>query len=251
MRPARLALLAGLLGAATIAPALAQEQALPHPRWSFAGIFGTYDRAAAQRGLQVYQEVCANCHSLNLAYYRDLAGIGLSADQIKAIAAAVTVPTIGDDGQPAERPAEPQDHFRKPFPNEKAARAAMNGALPPDLSDIVKAREGGADYVYAIPTGYADPPAGMTMGDGMNYNTYFPGHQIAMPQPLHDGQVTYADGTKASIEQETHDVVTFLAYVANPEMEQRHRIGVKIVLFFLLLTGLTYAMKRKLWADVH
>jgi ubiquinol-cytochrome c reductase cytochrome c1 subunit len=251
MRPAGLALLAVLLGAASVAPAPAEEAALPHPRWSFAGIFGTYDRAAAQRGLQVYQEVCANCHSLGLAFYRDLAGIGLSAEQITAIAAGVTVPAIGDDGQPAERPGEPQDHFRKPFANEKAARAAMNGALPPDLSDIVKAREGGADYVYAILTGYADPPAGMKMGEGMNYNTCFPGHQIAMPQPLHDGQVTYADATKASIEQEAHDVVTFLAYVANPELEQRHRIGVKMVLFLVLLTGLTYAVKRKLWADVH
>jgi ubiquinol-cytochrome c reductase cytochrome c1 subunit len=251
MRPVRIAVLAALLGLAGIVPADAQEEALPHQHWSFSGLFGTYDRAAAQRGLQVYLEVCANCHSLNLAYYRDLAGIGLSAEQIKAIAAGVQVPAVGDDGQPTQRPGVPQDHFRKPFANELAARAALNGALPPDLSDIDKAREGGADYVYGILTGFTDPPPGMKMGEGMNYDVYFPGHQIAMPPPLHDGQVTYADGTKASIEQEAHDVVTFLAYVANPELEQRHRIGVKMVLFLLLLTGLTYAVKRKLWADVH
>jgi ubiquinol-cytochrome c reductase cytochrome c1 subunit len=251
MRPARLALLAVLLGLAGSVPALAQDQSLPHPRWSFSGMFGTYDRAAAQRGLQVYLEVCSTCHSLNLGYYRDLSGIGLSADQIKAVAAGVTLPTIGDDGQPTERPGVPQDRFKRPFANELAARAALNGALPPDLTDIVKAREGGADYIYGILTGFSDPPAGMKLGDGMNYNTYFPGHQIAMPQPLHDAQVTYADATKASIEQEAHDVVTFLAYMANPELEQRHRIGVQMVLFFLLLTGLTYAVKRKLWADVH
>ncbi len=241
--------LAVLLAAA---PARAQEQEkLPHPGWSFDGPFGTFDRAAAQRGFQVYLEVCANCHSLKEAYYRNLDGIGLSEAQIKAIAASVSVPTIGDDGQPAERPALPSDHFRSPYPNEKAARAALNGALPPDLSVIVKAREGGPDYVYGVLTGYADPPAGMKMGDGMNYNKAFPGHQIAMPQPLHDDQVTYADGTKATIDQEAHDVVTFLTYIANPEMETRKRTGVKIMIFLALLTGVTYAVKRKVWSDVH
>ena len=224
---------------------------LPPHDWSFSGIFGTFDRAAAQRGFQVYNEVCSNCHSLKEAYYRDLAGIGLSDDEIKAIAASKTVPTIGPDGQPAERPALPSDHFKSPFPNELAARAAMNGALPPDQSVIEKAREGGATYIYDLLNGYSDPPAGMKIGDGLNYNKYFPGHQIAMPKPLSDGQVTYADGTKATAEQEAADITTFLTYIANPEMEQRKQIGIKIVLFLILLTCLTYAVKRKIWASVH
>jgi ubiquinol-cytochrome c reductase cytochrome c1 subunit len=242
-----------LVAAALVAlagPAFAEES-LPHQKWSFAGVFGTFDRAAAQRGFQVYKEICANCHSVQHAYYRDLAGIGLTDAQIKAIAATITVPTIGEDGQPAERPALPSDHFRSPFPNEQAARAALNGALPPDLSVITKAREGGPDYVYGVLTGYGEPPAGMQLGAGMNYNKVFPGHQIAMPPPLQDDSVTYADGTKATVAQEAHDVVTFLTYISNPEMEERKRLGVKVLIFLVLLTGVTYAVKRKVWADVH
>ena len=242
------ALLLGLLAV----PALAQETAeLPHQKWSFSGPFGTFDRAAAQRGYQVYKEVCSNCHSLRHAFYRDLSGIGLSEEQIKATAASVTVPTLDDSGQPAERPGLPADHFRSPFPNDLAARAANNGALPPDLSLIVKAREGGADYVYALLNGYGEPPAGMTMGNGMNYNKYFPGNQIGMPQPLTDGRVDYTDGTKDTLSQEAHDVVTFLAYISSPETEQRKRLGVRMVLFLVVMTGLTYAVKRKIWADVE
>ena len=243
--------LAALLALAVAGPALAQEESLPHQNWSFSGPFGTFDRAAAQRGFEIYKNVCANCHSMKQAYYRNLTGIGLSDDDVKAIAAGISVPTIGDDGQPAERPATPADHFKSPFPNELAARAALNGALPPDLSVITKAREGGADYVYGILTGYGDPPATMKMGEGMYYDKMYPGHQIAMPQPLHDDAVTYTDGTKPTTEQEAHDVVTFLAYISNPEMEQRKRMGVKVTLFLVLLTGLTYAVKRKVWADVH
>jgi ubiquinol-cytochrome c reductase cytochrome c1 subunit len=243
--------LAALLALAVAGPALAQEESLPHQNWSFSGPFGTFDRAAAQRGFEIYKNVCANCHSMKQAYYRNLTGIGLSDDDVKAIAAGISVPTIGDDGQPAERPATPADHFKSPFPNELAARAALNGALPPDLSVITKAREGGADYVYGILTGYGEPPATMKMGEGMYYDKMYPGHQIAMPQPLHDDAVTYTDGTKPTTEQEAHDVVTFLAYISNPEMEQRKRMGVKVTLFLVLLTGLTYAVKRKVWADVH
>jgi len=254
MRRARIAIFAAVFGALAATSAAAQ-QAEPAPyvkqNWSFDGAFGTFDRAAAQRGYQVYKEVCANCHAMKEGYYRDLAGIGLSEAQIAATAASVTVPSIGDDGQPAERPGLPSDHFRSPFPNELAARAAMNGAYPPDLSVIEKARAGGPDYLYALLTGYGDPPAGMKMAEGMNYNKYFPGNQITMPQVLHDGQVTYADGTTASVEQMSRDVVTFLAYIANPEMEARKRMGVKVVLFLIFLTGLTYAVKRKVWADVE
>jgi ubiquinol-cytochrome c reductase cytochrome c1 subunit len=225
---------------------------LPNINWSFNGPFGTYDRASEQRGLQVWQAVCNNCHSMKEAYYRNLEGIGLSPEQVKAFAQAITVSGGTDDaGQPIERPALPADHFRSPFPNDKAARAANNGALPPDHSLIEKAREGGATYIYALLTGYRDPPAGMKMGDGMNYNIYFEGRQIAMAPPLHDQGVTFADGTPATVDQQAHDVSTFLTYMANPEMEQRKRMGVRIVLFLAGMTVVTYAVKRKIWADIH
>ena len=250
--------LGAVLGAGTLllglTPAAAQEDAVPPPAqsWSFNGPFGTYDRASEQRGFQVYKEVCSNCHSMKLMSYRNLEGIGLDPAQVRAIAASVEVPGgTNDSGDPIQRPGLPSDTFRSPFPNDKAARAANNGALPPDQSDLLKAREGGADYIDAILTGYRDPPAGVKVPDGTYYNTYFPGHAIHMPPPLSDGQVTYADGTKASVDQMAHDVTTFLAYVSYPEMEQRKRLGVKMVLFLALMSGLTYAVKRKIWANVH
>lgn len=253
MRTLRRALSGAALAAALfVAPARAadEEAALPSVNWSFSGLFGTIDRAAAQRGFQVYDTVCSNCHSLKQAYYRDLMGLGLTEEQVKAIAAGKTVPDIDEAGQPTERPALPSDHFRSPFPNDKAARAVNNGGLPPDLSVITKAREGGADYVYAILTGYTDPPPGFHLMAGSNYNKYFPGNQIAMLQPLQDGMVDYTDATNPSLDQEARDVVTFLTFIANPELEQRHRMGVRVVLFLLFLTGLSYAVKRKLWAGV-
>ncbi len=230
------------------------QESVPPPKqsWSFGGLFGSYDLAAAQRGFQIYSEVCSNCHSMKLMFYRNLSGIGLSPDQIKAVAAAVQVPAgLNDQGEPIEGPGTPASHFRSPFANEQAARAANNGALPPDLSLIVNAREGGPDYVYGILTGYADPPPDFKMQAGMNYNEYFPGHQIAMPQPLHDGQVTYTGGTPNSISQEAHDVVTFLSWAANPELVERKQMGIRAVLFLTLMTGLTYAVKRKVWSNVH
>jgi ubiquinol-cytochrome c reductase cytochrome c1 subunit len=253
MRALHLLAVAMLAGAAT-SPAWAQAEAPTPPpqRWSFDGPFGAFDLAAAQRGFQVYSEVCSTCHSIQYLHYRDLAGIGLTAEQIKAVAAAVTVPQGTDDqGAPKDGPATPADQFRSPFPNDKAARATLNGALPPDLSLIVNAREGHADYVYGILTGYADPPPDMQMQDGMSYNRYYNGHQIGMPPPLSEGRVTYADGTPATVEQMARDVVTFLDWAANPEMVQRKQMGWRWVLFFLIMTGLTYAVKRKVWADVH
>jgi ubiquinol-cytochrome c reductase cytochrome c1 subunit len=251
MRFRTLAMVGLALASFAAAPAFAAEELeLPEQSWSFDGPFGTFDKASAQRGFQIYKEVCSNCHSMKQLYYRNLSGIGLSEDQIKAIAASVTVPTIGDDGQPTERPGLPSDHFKSPYPNDKAARAALNGALPPDQSVIEKAREGGADYIYDLMTGYADPPAGMKMADGMNYNKWFNGHQIAMAQPLVDGRVDYADGTKPTLQQEAKDVATFLTYVANPEMEERKRMGVKVVLFLALMSCLTYVVKRQIWSDV-
>jgi ubiquinol-cytochrome c reductase cytochrome c1 subunit len=251
MRFAALVLAGVLMGAGAAA---AQEETikLPQQDFSFNGPFGTFDRAAAQRGFQVYKEVCSACHSMKELYYRNLEGIGLTPDQVKAVAASVTVPgELDDQGQPTTRPGLPADHFRSPFPNDLAARAANNGSLPPDQSVLEKAREDGANYIFDLMNGYRDAPAGVKVGDGLYYNLYFPGHQIGMPQPLHDGQVTYSDGTPATVEQMSRDVVTFLTYVANPEMEQRKRMGVRIVLFLIGMTCITYAVKRKVWADVH
>ena len=252
MRALRSLLFAALFGLVAAGPALAQDTTpLPNEHWSFGGLFGGLDQAAAQRGFWVYFNVCSNCHSMHQLHYRDLAGIGLTPAQIKAIAASVTVPLgIDDKGQPATGPGLPASEFRSPFPNKAAAKAVF-GVAPPDLSLIVNGRSGGADYVYGILTGFVKPPPGFKVPSGRYYNAYFPGHVIAMPPPLHPGLVTYADGVKATVPQMAHDVVTFLYWAANPEEVARKQMGVRVVLFLLLLTGLTYAMKRKLWAKVH
>jgi len=248
-------LLAGLGSGLAPAPARAagEAPAPPNVRFSFDGIFGHFDYGAIQRGFAVYKQVCANCHAMHLLSYRNLRDIGLTEQQVASIAGSYQVQDgPNDEGQMFERPARPADRFKSPFANERAARAANNGAYPPDLSVIAKAREGGADYLHALLTGYEDPPAGMTMMAGMNYNRYFPGHQIAMAAPLtSDGQVEYADGTKATVDQMSKDVSAFLQWAAEPEMEQRKAMGVKIVLFLTILGGLAYAVKRKVWADVH
>jgi ubiquinol-cytochrome c reductase cytochrome c1 subunit len=247
-----LALAAGLLAAAPAAYAAEGEVHIPDGNFSFQGVFGTFDRAAAQRGFQVYKEVCASCHAMKQLSYRNLRELGLSEAEVRAIAATVTV-TDGpnDEGAMFERPGRPTDRFRSPFANEQAARAANNGALPPDLSVITKARENGANYLNALLNGYTDPPAGFNLMEGMHYNEYFPGHQIAMPKPLNDDQVQFHDGTKATVEQMAHDVTTFLAWAAEPELEQRRQMGVRIILFLTILGGLAYAVKRKIWHDVH
>jgi ubiquinol-cytochrome c reductase cytochrome c1 subunit len=245
--------LAGLaLLAFAALPAGAQEEAMPKQSWSFSGPFGTYDRAAAQRGFQVYEEVCSHCHSMNLLHYRDLAGIGYSEEEIKAIAATKQVADgPNDQGEMYQRPGRPSDTFVPPFPNAQAARAALNGALPPDLSLIIKAREGGADYVDALLQGYKPPPAGMKMAENMQYNEYFPGHQIAMPPPLAGDDVKFADGTKATLTEEAHDVTTFLAWASEPTMEERKFTGAKVLIFLLVMTGVLYAAKRQIWAELH
>lgn len=243
-----------IAGIALSTPALAAGDAAHPPAtdWSFKGLFGTFDRAALQRGFQVYTEVCAACHSLRLMSYRNLSDIGFKEEQVKKIAAAVEV-TDGpnDDGEMFERPGRPGDRFKSPFPNDNAARAGNNGALPPDLSLMIKARIGGADYMHALMTGYQGAPKGFELGEGMNYNAYFAGNQIAMPSPLSEDGVEYADGTKATVDQMSRDVTTFLAWAAEPEMEERKRLGVKVILFLLVLTGMLYALKRKIWADIH
>lgn len=221
--------------------------------WSFQGIFGTYDRGALRRGLQVYQGVCASCHGLKYIAFRNLQDVGFTEDEVKAIAVDYTIEDGPDDaGDMFDRPGKPSDRFPSPFANENAARASNGGALPPDLSLIVKAREGGADYIYGLLTGYHDePPEGVVVPEGMTYNDAFPGHMIGMPAPLFDGSVDYEDGTEATVEQMAADVTTFLAWSASPEMEERKRMGIKVILFLIVLSGLLYAVKRKVWADVH
>lgn len=244
-----------LAGAAALTIGVAQaadEMPLPDEHWSFEGIFGTYDRAELQRGFQVYHDVCSACHPVTHLSYRNLADLGFSDDEVKAIAAEAKV-TDGpnDAGEMFERPGRPSDPIVRPFPNDKAARAANNGALPPDLSLITKAREGGPQYVFAILTGYRDPPANMKIAPGMHYNLAFPGHQIAMPQPLSDDSVQYSDGTKATSKQEAHDVVAFLSWAAEPTLEERKRTGFKVLIFLLVATGVFYSVKRRIWASIH
>jgi len=252
----KLALLAAGIAALSLGAVAshAQEEVTPPKvNWSFDGPFGTFDRAAAQRGFQVYEEVCSRCHSMNLLHYRDLTGIGYTEEQVKAFASQKQV-TDGpnDQGEMFQRPGRPSDKFVAPFPNEQAARAALNGARPPDQSLIIKARPDGPNYVHGILTGYKDPPpAGVKVGEGRYYNEYFPGHQIAMPPPLAGDDVTYADGTKATLDQESRDVVTFLAWAAEPTMEERKYTGAKVLIFLLFMTGLLFGAKRKIWADVH
>ncbi|MFQ5786137.1 MAG: cytochrome c1 [Alphaproteobacteria bacterium] len=241
-----------LTGALAGAAGAAEGEQPPAREWSFDGLFGAFDQAALQRGYQVYSEVCSGCHGVKYLAFRNLGGIGLSAADIKAIAAEYEVEDGPDDeGEMFTRPALPSDPLPRPYPNPQAARAANNGALPPDLSLITKARKGGPDYVYALLTGYGEAPDDVEVAEDMSYNRYFPGHQIAMPQPLDDDAVEYTDGTKATKEQMASDVTQFLMWAAEPNLDARKRIGVKTLLFLLILTVLFYASKRKVWAKAH
>ena len=222
----------------------------PQQDWSFSGVMGTFDRASQQRGLQVYKEVCSGCHGLRLLAYRNLKAIGYNDDEIKAFAAENSLNTVNDEGETVERSARPSDKFVSPYPNEQAARVANGGAYPPDLSLIVKARADGANYLHALLTGYVEPPAGKKIPDGMYYNKYYPGNLIGMPQPLYDDGVTYADGTKASPEQMAKDVTAFLAWAAEPELEERKRLGISVILFLLVLTLLSYFAMKQIWAPI-
>jgi ubiquinol-cytochrome c reductase cytochrome c1 subunit len=247
------AILAALtLGLAAPAFAAGGGIEVPAQKWSFNGPFGTFDRGELQRGYQVYKEVCAACHAMKYVAFRNLRDVGFSEAEVKALAATFEV-TDGpnDSGEMFKRPGLASDKFPSPFPNEKAARAANGGAYPLDLSLIAKARAGGPDYLKALLTGYADAPAGVTVGEGLNYNKYFPGHQIAMPKPLNDDQVTYADGTKATVEQMSHDVSAFLMWAAEPKLEDRKRMGFKVMIFLIVLTGLFFAAKKRIWAKLH
>ncbi len=242
----------GILGAGS-AFASGDATEPPKHKWSFSGLFGSFDRPAMKRGFQIYSEVCASCHGLSLVAYRNLADLGFSKAEIAEIAAEAEVEDGPDDeGEMYFRPARGSDRFVSPFPNDNAARSANGGALPPDLSLIVKARNGGADYIFALLSGYAeDAPEGVELGEGMYYNEYFSGHQIAMMPPLEDEAVEYADGTKPTLAQHAEDVTAFLAWAASPELEERKRLGLKVMFFLLDMTGMLFALKRQIWAKLH
>jgi cytochrome c1 len=260
-----------ILVGATTAHAAGSGPKAPSRDWSFNGIFGTYDRAALQRGFQVFRNVCASCHSLDLIAFRNLAALGYNEGQIKTIAAEYEVQDgPNDDGDMFARPATPADHWPAPFANAKAAAAVNGGAVPPDLSLITKARGSGgdsairvsmlqpsgfplgSDYIYGLLTGYKDEaPADFELPEGKFYNEYFPGHSISMAPPLSEGAVEYEDGTNATPEQMASDVTTFLTWASEPELEHRKNLGIKVMLFLIVLTAMLYALKRKIWSDIH
>jgi ubiquinol-cytochrome c reductase cytochrome c1 subunit len=245
----------------------AEEEFHRHPKelhLASNGPLGHYDRQQLQRGFQVYKEVCAACHSLERVAFRDLAALGYEEPEIKAIANqwATEVPSVNPDtGEAATRKAVPSDRFPSPYANETAARAANNNALPPDLSLITKAREGGSAYVHSLLTGYADPnsyrnekgqalPASAKPATGLYFNPYFANLNIAMPPPItSEGQVTYADGTKPTVDQMATDVAAFLTWTAEPKLEDRHHYGMTALIFLLFATVLGYMSYRNIWAS--
>lgn len=227
--------------------------------WSFSSLRGTYDRIELQRGFQVYEEVCGSCHRLSLVSYRHLLPLYLPSHShkedvnsamfiIKSIASSKEVKTLDDDGNVITRKGLPSDNFVDPYPNEKASRVANNGSLPPDLSTIAKARQGGVNYIYSILTGYADKPSNIELSPGMFYNVNFDGHQIAMPPPLSDGQISYSDGTASTVDQMARDVSSFLAFLSEPELEQRKQLGIQVIIFLSLLTVMMFFLVRRIWS---
>jgi len=253
-------------------PEIARQQ------WTFGGMSGHFDNDQLRRGFQVYKNVCAACHGMRLLHYRNLSEPGgpeYAVGNVEQMAAEAQVPDgPNDDGEMFTRPGKPADRFVSPYPNPKAAAAANGGAVPPDLSVMAKARtieragpwyleplnwisdiattyqEQGPDYIHAMLTSYAEAPAGMTMAPGMYYNAAFPGHQIAMPSPLSDGQVTYPDGVPATLDNYSRDVTAFLMWTAEPKLEERKRMGLKVLVYLSILAGLLYLSKRALWSKI-
>lgn len=266
-------LVAGLLAFAAPLHATEGENPLPPMQgWAFSGPFGAFDTAQLQRGYEVYQKVCSNCHSMKDVAFRNLAQPGgpqFSDSQVKALAATYKITEGFDDsGNPAERVGRPSDYFPSPFPNEAAARAANGGALPPDMSVLAKARsfergglwfltapftqyqEEGVDYIHALLNGYKDTPKDFPLPEGKYYNEYFPGHAISMPPPLSDGLVDYSDGSPATAEQYSKDIAAFLLWAAEPKLVQRKQTGFTAVVFLAVFSFMLWLLKKRVWADV-
>ena len=232
-----------------------QNKELLKPGWSFKGFFGKFDRSSLQRGYQVYNEVCSSCHSIKYLSYRNLSEKGgpeFSEEEVKAIASNFEV-TDGPDstGEMFTRPARPSDKFVIPYANEEEAKSSNGGAYPPDMSVLVKARKGGANYIYSILLGYEEAPEDVKLDDGVYYNRYMYGKKIKMSAPLSEGLVEYSDGTKATEEQMAKDVVNFLMWAAEPHLEQRHKFGFRVVMYLLILSLLVYFSMKKIWSRIE
>jgi ubiquinol-cytochrome c reductase cytochrome c1 subunit len=275
-----LAIAASACAMITVMPAMAAEEEIARQQWVFGGFKGQFDKAQLQRGFQIYKEVCSACHGLSRVNFRNLVQPGgpeFTETSTKALAASwpnQITDGPNDEGKMFERPALLSDPIRGPYKNDKEARAAQNGALPPDLSLIAKARgvhrdpswyvhpflmlgdifksyqEGGADYVYALLTGYEDAPKDVKVNDGMYYNKTFAGHQLMMPPPLADGAMTYQDGTKPTLDNYARDIAAFLSWAADPTLDQRKRIGWQVMLYLLVTTALLYLGKKRIWSNI-
>lgn len=275
MKKSKLILLGAVVAMIATGPAFAagKEKIEPQnpvalPDWQFDGFFGSFDQASLQRGFQVYKEACSTCHGMNLLAYRHLGDPGAPFHDpeytpsdnpvVRAIAAQYEVPAgpnefgeVIEDGAFIMRQATPTDHFVNPYPNRQAAELANNGAYPPDLSVITKARKGGADYLYQLMLGYEDPPEGVEFQDGLYYNPYFSGGWIAMPQIIYEDGIGYTDGTQATREQIAYDVTNFLHWAGNPELEERKRRGIMTLIYLTILAGLLYLTYQKIWRNVE
>jgi ubiquinol-cytochrome c reductase cytochrome c1 subunit len=222
--------------------------------WSFKGLTGKFERDSLQRGFQVYKEVCSSCHSMQYLSYRNLGEEGgpeFTIEEVKAIAASFDVEDgPNNDGEMFIRPGRPSDKFVSPYPNVNASMAANGGAYPPDMSVLVKARPGGANYIYSVLNGYEEPPEGFELEEGVYYNKYMSGQKIKMSNPLMEDIIEYSDGTEATVEQMAKDVTTFLSWAAEPELEARHKTGVKVMVYLILLTVLVYLSMRRIWSRV-
>lgn len=236
------------------APVMAADDARKplNVTWPFEGPMGHFNDRSIQRGFQVYQQVCASCHGVKRLAFRNLTEVGFTQEEVKALAASYSIQADrpNEEGEMYDRPGRPSDHIPQPYDNKQQAKALNNGAYPPDLSLIIKARPHGADYVYSLLTGYEDPPKDMELAVGQYYNPYFPGGKIAMPQPLMKGQIDYQDGTSASVDQMSRDVVNFLQWAAEPKMETRKAMGLKVMAYLLILTFILYITKKRIWAKL-
>ena len=235
-------------------PNLFAEEAmsLKKQNWSFEGIFGRYDNSTLQRGLQIYQEVCSACHGMKRLRFRELRDLGFTNDQIKQYAKTFEILDGPNElGEMFIRPGEPSDTFVSPYKNKEEAKASFGGSYPPDLSLLTKAIKNGPDYIYSLLTGYEDPPKEFKLTDGLYYNPYYEGKVIAMPPPLYDNAIEYIDGTNASLDQLSYDIVHFLNWAAEPKLQQRKSLGLKVLLFLIVLTLLLYVTMKEIWSRIE
>ena len=225
---------------------------LKKQNWTFEGIFGRYDDLSLQRGLQIYQEVCSACHGMKRVRFRELEDLGFTEDQIKKYSETFDIIDGPNElGEMFTRPGEPSDTFVSPYKNKEEAKASFNGVYPPDLSLLTKAMKNGPDYIYSLLTGYEDPPNDFELTEGLYYNPYHDGKVIAMPPPLYDDAIEYIDGTNASLHQLSYDIVNFLNWAAEPELEKRKSMGVKVLLFLIVLTALLYVTMKETWSRIE